>query len=829
MAEDINIKIQVDTSQANQSTESYKKKLKDLVAQMTQLQLETDGLSKASEEQRKRFAQLSAEAGKIKDAMGDAQQQASNLADDYRGMSAALQGVQGAVGGITAVTGAMNLLGADSEGAAEAVKKVTSLMGVLQGVQSVQKALNKDSQLMSTISELKNKLLTKSIVTQTAAQKALNLAKLGAIGAITGLVAAIGTLIYKYASAKNAAADLTKEINKQAAEAVADNVVKVKDLAEAWDKLGGDLKKQEEFLVNNREELEGMGLAFNDVNEAEEFFRNQTDNYVKAITARAKAEAVRAKIVDETKAKLDAEMEAERVASGELTFWEDAAIKLGTTNLETLTAVADEEVKSSQKAIDILEKKAKKYEEEAAEAEKVVSALKKKAEAEKKAEEEAKKAEEERLRLAKEAAERAKKEREERIALTQKELADLDKFVAEQTKAHNTTLQNIDAEELAITDMYDKALDSAIKYYGEESVQVMRITELRTKALEDLDKKRKEILDKQAKDEEERAQKEIRDAEDTQNRVEKAKLEAQLVALDENSAQYYAKKKEIDLLAEEEEKLALERRLSDNAITYDEYLAQYDLIVANHSKTRADLEIAEAEKAQQEIAQIEQKKWQFAEDLVKNYQNIISAAMEAELEAVGDNEEEQKRVRKKYAKAQFIGQIASIGISTAKAIMETWSAYAEIPFVGTALAAAQSAVIAALGVAQAVNAKQQMNTALKAEKGGILQGKSHAQGGIMLSNGVEAEGGEAIINKRSTSMFAPILSEINSYNGYGAPLIKAQPTNNNTSSSLVTNDAIKQIVKETIAGVTAIPVIVSEHNITEAQRQVGITRERAFI
>ena len=829
MAEDINIKINVDTTSAQAQTTDYGKRLKELTDEMVKLNIETEGLSKATAEQKKRFAELEQEAGNITDAMGDAGQRVKNLADDYRGMSAALEGLQGAVGGITAVTGAMNLLGADSEGAAEAVKKVTSLMGVLQGVQSVQKALNKDSQLMSTISELKNKLLTKSIVTQTAAQKALNLAKLGAIGAITGLVAAIGTLIYKYASAKNAAADLTKEINKQAAEAVADNVVKVNDLSEAWNKLGGDLQKQEEFLVNNREQLEGMGLAFNDVNEAEEFFRNQTDNYVKAITARAKAEAVRAKIVDETKAKLDAEMEAERVAAGELTFWEDASIKLGMTNLETLTAVADDEVKNSQKAIEILEEKAKKYEKEAAEAEKVVSALKKKAEAEKKAEEEAKKAEEERLRLAKEAAERAKKEREERIVQTQKELADLDKFVSEQTKAHNTTLQNIDAEELAITEMYDKALDSAIKYYGEESVQVMRITELRTKALEDLEKKRKEILDKQAKDEEERAQKEIRDAEDTQNRVEKAKLEAQLVALDENSAQYYAKKKEIDLLAEEEEKLALERRLSDNAITYDEYLAQYDLIVANHSKTRADLEIAEAEKAQQEIAQIEQKKWQFAEDLVKNYQNIISAAMEAELEAVGDNEEEQKKVRKKYAKAQFIGQIASIGISTAKAIMETWSAYAEIPFVGTALAAAQSAVIAALGVAQAVNAKQQMNTALKAEKGGILQGKSHAQGGIMLSNGVEAEGGEAIINKRSTAQFAPILSQINAFNGYGAPFISSAPISGEKTAIGVSEDTIRQIVSETIAGVTSIPVVVSEHAITETQRSVNITKSRALI
>ena len=843
MAEDINIKLTVDANQANSATESFKSKVQKLRYEMAQLQVDTDGLTKATDEQKKRFNELAQEAGKLQDALDDASQQAKNYADDYATLNTAMQGMQGAVGAISAVSGAMSILGVDSEEATQSIKTLTGLMSVMQGLENVQKTFNKDSLVMKALQTAKNKLLTQSIKEQTKAQVALNVAKKGMLGVIALAVTALGVLVAKYASAKNAAADLTKEINKQATDAIAKNISELDRLKEGWSELGGDLEKQTKFLEENKTALEGMGLAFNDVNEAEEFFQNQTENYVKAITARAKAEAARAMIVEKQKEVIEAELDAERIAAGETTFWENwQQANLERTfgaeqAKEIMVGAAQEEADAMKATIEVLEEKEKAYLDEAKAAEASVDAMKKVSEEAKKAEEERKKAEEERKKRAKEYAEQQKKAREERIALSEKELGEIDKFIAEQDKAHNTTLQNIDEEEVAITEMYDKALDSAIKYYGEDSVQVERITALRIKALDNVDKKRKEYLDKQAKEEEdarkkaeEDALKAARDTEDSQKRIEKAKLDAQLLALEENSAEYYEKKAEIDRQAEATELLALERLLWDKQITQEEYEAQYDLLVANHAKARADLEIAEAQRAKDEIDQIEQKKWQFAEDLVKNYQNIISAAMEAELEAVGDNEEEQKKVRKKYAKAQFIGQIASIGISTAQAIMGAWASASSIPYpANLIIGGIMTALLAGTGVAQSVKARNEMNNAMKAEKGGILVGASHSQGGIMLSNGVEAEGGEAIINKRSTSMFAPILSEINSYNGYGAPLIKAQPTNTNTSSSLVTNDAIKQIVRETIAGVTAIPVVVSEHSITEAQRQVGITRERAFI
>ena len=55
-------------------------------------------------------------------------------------------------------------------------------------------------------------------------------------------------------------------------------------------------------------------------------------------------------------------------------------------------------------------------------------------------------------------------------------------------------------------------------------------------------------------------------------------------------------------------------------------------------------------------------------------------------------------------------------------------------------------------------------------KGGMFKGRSHASGGVKFAVGGrihEAEGGEAIINKKSTARFRPILSAINSYNGNG--------------------------------------------------------------
>lgn len=78
-------------------------------------------------------------------------------------------------------------------------------------------------------------------------------------------------------------------------------------------------------------------------------------------------------------------------------------------------------------------------------------------------------------------------------------------------------------------------------------------------------------------------------------------------------------------------------------------------------------------------------------------------------------------------------------------------------------------MLATMNALAYINAGIQAATIIgtKYEKGGILNGPSHANGGIMIGNNAEVEGGEAIINKRSTKMYAPILSTINAANGNG--------------------------------------------------------------
>ena len=56
----------------------------------------------------------------------------------------------------------------------------------------------------------------------------------------------------------------------------------------------------------------------------------------------------------------------------------------------------------------------------------------------------------------------------------------------------------------------------------------------------------------------------------------------------------------------------------------------------------------------------------------------------------------------------------------------------------------------------------------KFAQGGMVHGRSHAQGGEKFAVGgrvVELEGGEAVINKRSTAMFRNQLSAINAAGG----------------------------------------------------------------
>lgn len=771
MAQDINIKVNVDTTSAQAQTTDYGKRLKELTDEMVKLNIETEGLSKATAEQKKRFNELAQEAGNIKDAMGDAQTQVNNLSDDYARLNTAIQAIQGAVGAITAVTGAMNLMGLESEEANEAIKDMTSLIAILQGLQSVEKTFNKDSLVMKALQTAKNKLLTQSIKEQTKAQVALNVAKKGMVGIIAGAVTALGVLVYKYMSAKNEVANFNKELNKSAVDAVAPLITKVNKLSEEYTKLGDNLEAKKKFIDNNKEAFKELGVKVGSVEEAESLLVKNTEKFIKAQIARAKSESARQKITALTTEQLDNQLEYERrFIDQQKTFVEGfvdgySKMKIGAVEYALAQKIAYEQEQGNiDKQIKKLEELSQSYGKEA-----------------------------------------------DAIIAEMGLMNDSADETDDKTTAQERLNQQLERTNLLLKIRYTDAINSATNASDKLSLS----KELQYKELTD----------------------EINILEKINNTLPK------------NSNEYLKNSLRIkELTKQKEDVYAITEALEEEEIDYAEivdqsYAKQLDAQKkANEERKQqekewSDFQIAEMQRVEEEQKKIEedrqkieQAKWDSASEIVSAYNSLVTASLEAELEAVGDNEEEQKAIRKKYAKSQFIGQIASIGISTAQSIMGAWASASTLPYpVNLIVGGIMSALLAGTGIAQSVKARNEMNNALRAEKGGILVGASHAQGGIMLSNGVEAEGGEAIINKRSTEAFAPLLSEINAYNGYGAPLIKAQPTSSSSSSSLSSDSAIRKIVQETIAGVTAIPVVVSEHSITEAQRQVGITRERAFI
>ena len=118
-----------------------------------------------------------------------------------------------------------------------------------------------------------------------------------------------------------------------------------------------------------------------------------------------------------------------------------------------------------------------------------------------------------------------------------------------------------------------------------------------------------------------------------------------------------------------------------------------------------------------------------------------------------------------------------------------------------ALIAAQSALTASQVAAIASQ---------KFAQGGMVHGNSHAQGGEKFAVGgkvVELEGGEAVINKRSTSMFKPILSAINQAGGgkrfeFGGVTPSAQ-----LETNILTEGGIGQEIARQLSSIKVVNVV----------------------
>jgi hypothetical protein len=163
----------------------------------------------------------------LEDAMGDAAEFAETFNPD-KPFAALTGATQGAVAGISAVQGAMGLLGSDSKNVEKLLLKVNSAMALQQGIEGIAKSINSFKLLGQQIANSSVLMKANAVATNlaTGAQKLFGVATTGTSAAFkilkgaiaaTGiglLVVAVGTLVAYWDDIKGAISGVSSEQKK---------------------------------------------------------------------------------------------------------------------------------------------------------------------------------------------------------------------------------------------------------------------------------------------------------------------------------------------------------------------------------------------------------------------------------------------------------------------------------------------------------------------------------------------------------------------------------------------------------------------------------------
>jgi hypothetical protein len=250
----------------------------------------------------------------------------------------------------------------------------------------------------------------------------------------------------------------------------------------------------------------------------------------------------------------------------------------------------------------------------------------------------------------------------------------------------------------------------------------------------------------------------------------------------------YAKEEEA-AKASSERKIAIAKAEADAkiAILYEEKGLRDALAAINLAQEQAERErILQANTEFKEEQELDSD--EVTEYLIQNEDRLAELRKKNQEKVAQDARNAQVTDQMKLASAsnltaglsQLLGKqsaegkaaaIVSIGTNSAAGISAAVKAGAGLTFPANlvAIASGISAVLAGILQAKSVLGFAKGGLLKMYNNGGLLNGPSHANGGIPFSVGgrvgFEAEGGEAIINKRSTALFRPMLSAINRAGG----------------------------------------------------------------
>ena len=315
------------------SSAPLKKQLRDLTALMAKMNLDNMVDNDV-------FVTMTAKAAEMKDALGDASQAIRLMSSDTAKLDATIEGFQVLAGAAGVVTGVMGTLGTENERLQQAMLKVQSVISVMNGVQQIANALNKDNILILRLKALQQKINNALTATSTSetekntasttvntaasvannsatkkgtiAQKAWNVTKAiskALLGDFTGLlIVGAGTLLTyalatgtsteetdKQAEATKKAKEATDEFAKAVANGSSKQIAQIETLTTQYSSLHTEVERND-FINKHRKEIENLVGATDDLRGSWDKFVKDKDKIVAALTEIAIANAYQAQI-----------------------------------------------------------------------------------------------------------------------------------------------------------------------------------------------------------------------------------------------------------------------------------------------------------------------------------------------------------------------------------------------------------------------------------------------------------------------------------------------------------------------------------------------------
>jgi hypothetical protein len=173
-----------------------------LKTQLRQMKDQLNTLDESSPE----FRALAVEAAQLEDRIADVNNRVRLLASDTKRLDGLIGAGQAIGGAFQAAQGAMALFGTESAAVQKAIQNVIAVQGIMNGVQTLANALNKDAVAGMYLRMGLEKIQKASTIAMTAVQKALNAAMLN--NPIGYIVLGIGALIAVFVAFKKPIMDV---------------------------------------------------------------------------------------------------------------------------------------------------------------------------------------------------------------------------------------------------------------------------------------------------------------------------------------------------------------------------------------------------------------------------------------------------------------------------------------------------------------------------------------------------------------------------------------------------------------------------------------------